>query len=102
MNKNRILKYKSACTIQKYLKGLGVKQRFHMLEFENRVLRDLDQFTSQISVTKDTCANLIRHTWHVYKRIQKRKAEELAKAKAKKKADRLAREEAAKARKLAG
>jgi hypothetical protein len=54
-----------------------------MVEFENKVLKDLDKFTSQIYYTKHTCANLIRVSWFIYRRVKRRKLEEQVRAKAK-------------------
>jgi len=39
------LKFKSAQMIQKFMRGYKVKQRYHMIVFEGRVLRDIDKFS---------------------------------------------------------
>jgi glutamine amidotransferase PdxT len=67
------LKFKSATTIQKFMRGYKVKQRYHMIVFEGRVLRDIDKFSGNNKQVMWTCANLISLAWRIYKRIKAKK-----------------------------
>lgn len=45
LNMTKKLKFKSAQMVQKFMRGYKVKQRYHMIVFEGRVLRDIDKFS---------------------------------------------------------
>lgn len=69
-----------------------------MLQFQNKVMRDLDEFAIMTRQTQQICANLIRTSFLVFKRVKKRKEDEAEKAIQMKKAQDKAAKEAARKR----
>ena len=59
--------------IQKFMKGYKVKERYHMIVFEGRVLKDINKFSCNNDQIIGTCANFIKLSWRIYKRIKEKK-----------------------------
>jgi len=66
-----------------------VKERYHMIVFEGRVLRDIQKFSCNNGQIIGTCANLIALSWRIYKRKKEKKLRLLREAEEREKLEKL-------------